>query len=102
MGCCLCWCSPQGSIFGPLFFALYVSYLPSAVSHCFLDLYADDAELHCSDSDLQVVENCLQSDLTSVAAQLRSLHLCLNTDKSKCRLIGSHQRVSHLDSFCLS
>ena len=27
-----------------------------------LDLYADDAELHCSHSDLHVVETCLQSD----------------------------------------
>jgi len=42
------------------------------VSNCLLDLYADDAELHCSDSDLQMVENFLQSDLSSVAAWLGS------------------------------
>ena len=61
---------PQGSILGPLHFALHVNDLPSAVSHCLLDLYADDAddaELNCSDSDLQMVENCLLSDSTSVA-----------------------------------
>ena len=71
---------PQGSILGPLLFALYVNDLPSVVSHCLLDLYADDAELHCSDSDLQMVENCLQSDLSSVAAWLGSSRLCLNVD----------------------
>ena len=65
---------PQGSILGPLLFALYVNDLPSVVSHCFLDLYADDTEIHCSDSDLQTVENCLQSDLTSVATWLGSSH----------------------------
>ena len=56
---------PQGSILGPLLLALYVNDLPSAVSHCLLDLYADDAELYCSESDLKMMENCLQSDLTS-------------------------------------
>ena len=45
----------QGSIFGPLLFALYVNGLPSFVSHCLLDLYANDTEIHCSDSDLQMV-----------------------------------------------
>ena len=86
---------PQGSILGPLLFALYINDLPSAVSHCLLDLYADDAELHCSGSDLQMVENCLQLDLTSVATWLGSSRLCLNVDKSNCMLIGSRQRVSH-------
>jgi len=46
---------PQGSILGLLLFALYINDLPSAVSHCLLDLFADDAELHCSDSDLWMV-----------------------------------------------
>jgi len=68
------------SILGPLRFALYVNDLPSVVSHCLLDLYADDVELHCSDSDLQMVENFLQSDLSSVAAWLGSSRLCLNVD----------------------
>ena len=58
-------------------------------------MYADDAELHCSESDLQVVENCVQSDLTSVTAWLGSSCLRLNVDKSNCMIIGSRQRVSH-------
>ena len=40
-----------------------------------------------------MVENCLQSDLTSVATWLGSSCLCLNVDKSTCILIGSRQRV---------
>ena len=86
---------PQGSILGPLHFALHVNDLPSAVSHCLLDLYADDAKLQYSDSDLQMVENILQSDLTALATWLGSSRLCLNVDKSNCMLIGSHQRVLH-------
>ena len=79
---------------GPFAFSLYLNDLPSLVSYCLSDLYADDTEIHCSDSDLQMVENCLQSDLTSVATWLGSSHLCLNVDKSTCMLIGSRQRVA--------
>ena len=93
MGCCFYWC-PSRIHLGSFAFALYVNYLPSVVSHCLLDLYADDTEIHCSDSDLQMVENCLQLDLTSVAIWLGSSCLCLNVDKSTCMLIGSHQRVA--------
>ena len=47
---------PQGSVLVPLLFALYINDLPSIVNYSTIDLYADDAELHYSHSDLSVVE----------------------------------------------
>ena len=85
---------PQGSILGPLLFALYINDLPSVVSHSILDLYADDAELHFSHPDLNVVQTQLQLDLNAVAQWINSSRLCLNVVKSNAMLIGSQQRLS--------
>ena len=71
--------APQRSILGPLLFALYINDLPSVVKYFILDLYADNAELHCSHSDLSVVEAHLQSDLDAVALWLRSSRLYFTT-----------------------
>jgi len=67
---------PQGSILGPLLFALYVNDLPTVVQYSILDLYADDAEMHCSHADLGMVEMCLKSDLDNVAHWLLFMLEC--------------------------
>ena len=85
---------PQGSILGPLLFVLYINDLPSVVSHSILDLYADDAELHFSHSDLSVVQTQLQLDLNAIVKWINSSRLCLNGVKSNVLLIGSQQRLS--------
>ena len=67
---------PQGSILGPLLFALYLNDLPIVVKHCFLDVYADDVKLHCSHSDLNTVEECVQLDFGFVALQFPLVFKC--------------------------
>ena len=85
---------PQGSILGPLLFALYLNDLPIVVKYSILDLYADDGELHGSHSDLDVVEAHVQYDLNAVALWLRSSQLHLKVVRSNAMLIGSHQRIA--------
>ena len=74
------WCSvtigvPQGSVLGPLLFALYINDLPSIIDCFTIDLYADDAEVHHSHSYLAVVKAQVQSDLNRVAQWISSSHL---------------------------
>jgi len=39
---------PQGSILGILLFAFFINDLSVVIKYSLLDLYADDAEMHCS------------------------------------------------------
>jgi len=55
-------CLIRNSIYWCLLFALYVNDLATYCCPTLHYNYADDTELHCSHSDLGVVEMCLQSD----------------------------------------
>ena len=85
----------QRSILGPLLFTLYINNLPTVIKNSLLDLYADDAELHCSHPDFDVVECLLQSDLNAVMCWLCSSQMSLNAVKSSSILIGSQQRIAN-------
>ena len=47
---------PQGSIFGPLLFSMYVNDLLSVPLHCSISRYADDMAIFVSDHSLEVAE----------------------------------------------
>ena len=78
---------PQGSILGPLLFSICINDLPSVVRGCQLNMYADDMELHCSNSDLFLAQHGLQTDLDSIEFWLRTNQLSLNVGKSHITLI---------------
>ena len=92
---------PQGSILGPLLFSIYMNDLPSVVHGCQLNMYADDMELHCSNSDLLLAQHGLQNDLDSIELWLRTNQLSLNVGKSHVMLIGSRQKLRDSD-LCVS
>ena len=63
--------------------------------------YADDMELHCSNSDLFSAQRGLQDDLDSMYFWLRTNQLSLNVGKSHVMLIGSRQKLRDSD-LCVS
>ena len=58
---------PQGSILGPLFFILFMKDLPLELTHCDIDMYADDSTLTLSASNVPELNEKLSAELKNVA-----------------------------------
>ena len=85
---------PQGSILGPLFFVLYISYLPNVCSSK-VSLYADDVKVF---RKIKSIDDCilLQKDLASLLAWSHKWKIKFNP--AKCNVI-SIGRKSHVPNF---
>ena len=57
---------PHGSILGHLMFIMYINDLTTAVKHCKVHLYADDALLYFYSSSVQDIETSLSKDLENI------------------------------------
>ena len=73
---------PQGSIFGPLLFMLYVNDMASAVG-CKLLIYADDSALIASGKNIADIETTLSSELEYVSNWLIDNKLSLHLGKTQ-------------------
>jgi len=102
------WCDvisgvPQGSVLGPLLFAIYVNDLPEVVQSL-LFLFADDTKLFRSIvSDLDVAQ--LQADVDNFLIWTKNWLLNINNSKCKCMRIGissvsSHNYLINGESLC--
>jgi len=88
---------PQGSVLGPLLFALHVNELPSLVSSKLL-MFADDIKLYCrihSPEDWLI----LQRDINVLLRWSKYWLLSFNVAKCKVVHIGS---ALYVDNYCLN
>ena len=90
---------PQGSLIGPLLFIFYINDLLSVVSHCKIQLYADDTLLCISSSSVTDIEFMLSEDIRHIIEWLNNNFLYLNYSKTKIMLSGTHQRLSRINTF---
>ena len=84
---------PQGSIDGPLAFLIYTNDLPNYITHCKVNMYADDTVIYYASNSTKDIVNCINEDLNIISNWLQSNKLSLNANKSEFMFIGSRQRL---------
>ena len=83
---------PQGSVFGPLLFLIYVNYIYKASNKLKFYLFADDTNLLYSDRNLKSLEFVLNAELLKISNWLTANKLSLNVKKSPFVVFHSYQR----------
>ena len=63
---------PQGSILGPLLFIVFINDIVFETKYSTFDMYADDANLSCYNSDVNVIQTNLEYDMHKIQ------HWCVN------------------------
>nr|CAI5817049.1 unnamed protein product [Callosobruchus analis] len=87
---------PQGSILGPILFAIYISDFCKCVKYSSIHHYADDTQIYSSFSinDLRTAEYRMNSDLKALFDVSAAHNLLLNPNKSVVMFFGSKAKRS--------
>ena len=89
---------PQGSGLGPLLFLIYINDLPRAVQYSSMSMFADDMCLYHQSSNISLLNEAINEDLTHVDNWLKGNKLSLNVMKTHSMLISTKPKVKALKS----
>ena len=73
---------PQGSIFGPLFFIIYMNDICNVSQLLYTIMYADDTSVIMSGNDLENQIQSVNSELCLLNTWLKANKLSLNVNKT--------------------
>ena len=83
---------PQGSVFRPLLFLLYINDISYSSNHLNFFLFVDVTNLLDADKNLTSLEVTVNKELTSVCNWLMANKLSLNTKKSNFVIFRPYQK----------
>lgn len=82
---------PQGSVFGPKLFILYLNDICKLSNIFKLVIFADDTNLYCSGPDIAQLISQVESELTKFKKWFDLNKLSLNEKKTKFMIFGSNK-----------
>ena len=85
---------PQGSVFGPIPFSLFIKDLSLHVKNISVDcdLLADDTTLHTSGKDILQIRSNMQDSLDQVSKWCDNNHMVISPIKTKSLSIATRQK----------
>lgn len=89
---------PQGSVLGPLLFILFVNDLPQYIKYCLLELFADDATLHISDTSIPSLCQYLNADFLNFLQWCEDNDMKANIPKTKAMFISSKHAAGKISA----
>ena len=89
---------PQGSIIGPLMFILFINDIQFYCDKVQVNMYADDTTLYSSSDSITDIQTMLNYELQNISKWCHYNNMVINSEKTKCMLIGSNNRLSNVDT----